>query len=142
MNTQIETIDPSRAELRLSLDSNLYPRDVLYAAAYVFLDRAYVLLDCVESRYVVSVRCKEMVDEAKLRSFAGEFENELLAQALRLRVFNANRNIIEKLTNLAIFGAAGPGPSLEAEQSNGPDAADTFIEDPLGIAAPWEAKKG
>src|SRR5439155_88257 len=38
--SQIETLDPATLTLTLSLDVGLYPRDVLYAAAYVFLDRA------------------------------------------------------------------------------------------------------
>jgi hypothetical protein len=37
--SQIETLDPGTATLTLSLDVGLYPRDVLYAAAYVFLDQ-------------------------------------------------------------------------------------------------------
>jgi hypothetical protein len=45
MQSQIETLDAAASTLTLSLDTSLYPRDVLYAAAYVFLDRAYVLLD-------------------------------------------------------------------------------------------------
>src|SRR4029450_9265443 len=51
--SQIETLDAATSSLTLSLDIGLYPRDVLYAAAYVFLDRAYVLLAPVESRFVV-----------------------------------------------------------------------------------------
>src|SRR3954447_12529506 len=104
---QIETLDPTTATLTLSLDVGLYPRDVLYAAAYVFLDRAYVLLDRQDSRFVVHVRAKHPVDETGLRGMAGEFENELLAQALRLRVADANQRIIEDVVAVAIGGAAG-----------------------------------
>ena len=40
--SQVETLDAATSTMTLSLDAALYPRDVLYAAAYVFLDRAYV----------------------------------------------------------------------------------------------------
>ncbi len=145
-HTQIETLDAAAATLRLSLDSELYPRDVLYAAAYVFLDRAYVLLDRQDSRYVVHLRGKQELDEATLRAMAGEFENELLAQALRLRVVKANQKIIENITALAISGASGGGAASARADAALVDLAapgeDGFLDDPLGIATPWEGKKG
>ena len=147
MHSQIETLDPQTSTLTLSLDVGLYPRDVLYAAAYVFLDRAYVLLDRDGSRYVLHVRGKQALDEATLRVFAGEFENELLAQALRLRVVKANQKIIEEITTLAIAGAAGMPGDDGADGDALPDTFDAaddsmdFLDDPQGIATPWEAKK-
>lgn len=146
---QIETIDPAGSTLVLSLDIQLYPRDVLYAAAYVFLDRAYVLLDRQGSRFIVQLRTKQKADEATLRAMAGEFENELLAQALRLRVAKANQRIIEDITALAINGATvGTTPSEEAAADEfflidvDHPGDDGFLDDPLGIATPWEKKKG
>ena len=71
---------------------------------------------------------------------AGEFENELLAQALRHKVVQANQRIIESITTLAISGAAGPSqePALIDMENPGDDG---FLDDPLSIATPWEAKK-
>ena len=151
--TQIETIDANAATVTLSLDIDLYPREVLYAAAYVFLDRAYVLLDRDGQRFIVRLRGKQALDEATLRAFAGEFENELVAQALRHKVFAANQRIIENITNLAIAGAGGPEPyyedaapeNQEGTPLSGLEGADDdtmdFLDDPLGIAKPWEADK-
>ena len=141
---QIETLDAERSALTLSLDIGLYPRDVLYAAAYVFLDRAYVLLDRADSRFLVHVRGKQPLDEAALRAMAGEFENELLAQALRLKVVKANQRVIEQITTLAIAGAAGAlggGADDDAVPLDIDDPADGFLDDPLHIATPWEAKR-
>jgi His-Xaa-Ser system protein HxsD len=147
--TQIETIDPAGSTLTLSLDLQIYPRDVLYAAAYVFLDRAYVLLDRQDSRFIVHLRTKQKVDEATLRAMAGEFENELLAQALRLRVAKANQRIIEDITALAINGATGGAESSDRGSADelflidvDDPGDDGFLDDPLGIATPWEKKKG
>jgi His-Xaa-Ser system protein HxsD len=142
--SQLETLDPAAATMTLSLDIGLYPRDVLYAAAYVFLDRAYVLLDRDGDRYLVHLRGKQPLDEPTLRAMAGEFENELLAQALRQRVVQANQKIIEDITTLAIAGAAGGTPSAEDAapmiDMEAP-ADDGFLDDPLGIGTPWEEKK-
>jgi len=148
--SQIETLDPATSSLTLSLDVGLYPRDILYAAAYVFLDRAYVLLDRVESRFVVHLRGKRPLDEATLQAMAGEFENELLAQALRHQVVDANRRIIEDVVAIAIAGAAGDvegtagtalegAPRMDPSDPAGPE--DGFVADPNGIARPWEPEK-
>ena len=143
--TQIEALEPATATLTISLDCELYPREVLYAAAYVFLDRAYVLLDRQGPRYLVHLRAKQPVDEATLRAMAGELENELLAQALRLRVVRANQKIIEQITALAITGAAGVSYGDEgAEDSaslNAGASVDGFVEDPIGLGTPWEDRK-
>ena len=72
--TQIETLDANASTMTISLNDDLYPRDVLYAAAYVFLDRAYVLLDRAGERFVVHLRGKQPQDEATLRAMAGEFD--------------------------------------------------------------------
>ena len=145
--SQIETLDAATSSLTLSLDVGLYPRDVLYAAAYVFLDRAYVLLDRVDSRFVVHLRGKRPLDEALLQAMAGEFENELLAQALRHQVIDANQRIIQDIVEVAIAGAAAgiepdAPPSAETPPLIDPgDPEDGFLADPLGIARPWEPEK-
>lgn len=143
-HTQIETLDPSTSTLVLSLDCELYPRDVLYAAAYVFLDRAYILLDRENERYVVRLRGKLPLDEATMRSMAGEFENELLAQALRSRVAQANQKIIEGVTALAISGATAhsqPGYAADGMIDMENPSLDGFLDDPNGLGRPWQDGK-
>lgn len=146
-NVQIETLDPATATLTLSLDVGLYPRDVLYAAAYVFLDRAYVLLDRQDARFVVRFRSKRPLDEATFHAMAGEFENELLAQALRHRVVDANQRIIEDVVAVAIAGAAaGVDPEPGSSPAHAPlidldDQSDGFLDDPLEIARPFDPAK-
>ncbi len=145
-NAHIETLDPATSTLTLSLDVGLYPRDVLYAAAYVFLDRAYVLLDRRDARFLVQFRSKRPLDEATFRDIAGEFENELLAQALRHRVIDANQRIIEDVVAVAIAGAAArvepsAGPMTDPPLIELDDAEDGFLTDPQGIARPFEPGK-
>lgn len=152
--SRIETLDAETSTLTLSLDVELYPREVLYAAAYVFLDRAYVLLDRVDARFLVHLRGKQALEETALLALAGEFENELLAQALRHRVVQSNWKIIEQITTLAITSAAGstfdqgepalasPGGPASGKLPQAADDAKDFLDDPLGIATPWEGKNG
>ncbi len=139
----IENLDAAASRMTLALDIGLYPTDVLYGAAYIFIDRAYVLLDKDEGegrsgRYLVHLRGKTALSEDQLRALSGEFANELLSQALRRKVVKANQKIIEEIATQAISGAAGgslPNDFLAADD----DGLD-FLDDPLGIAVPWEEK--
>lgn len=140
----METLDATNHRITLSLDIGLYPTEVVYGAAYVFIDRCFVLLDKQESggkgvsRYLVHLRGKTALPESQLLAFSGEFSNELLSQALRRKIVKANQKIIEEITTQAIAGAAGG--TLPSDFLDAGDADMDFLDDPLGIAVPWEDK--
>ena len=122
---------------------------MLYAAAYVFLDRAYVLLDRDGARFLVHLRGKQALDEATLRAMAGEFENELLAQALRHRVVQANQRIIED-DHHAWPSPAPPAAAEPARRRGGATPSLIDMQDPATTASsttrwasprPWEAEE-
>ncbi len=144
-NPAIESLEPDPQRVTLSLDISLYPLDVVYGAAYVFLDRCYVLLDKREggtrgaSRYLVHLRAKAPLSAEQLSAMSGEFANELLSQALRRKIVKANQKIIEEITTQAIAGAAGGTLPSDFLDMGGDDL--DFLDDPLGIAVPWEARK-
>ena len=125
--------------VRLDMDATLYPLDALYGAAYVFIDRCYVLLDRPDpAHWRVTLAPKSgPADEAALRALVGEFANELLSCAWRHRITAENRATIEAVTMQAIAGAMGP-PSLDDLAAF--DFTQEKFEDPLGIAVSWEEK--
>jgi His-Xaa-Ser system protein HxsD len=129
---------PSEGALLLEFDEALYPKDAIYGAAYIFIDRCYVWLDRPkEGRVSVRLKLKPGVSRP-LDDLAGEFENELLGQAWRRMIIDENRQLIEQVTTQALAGAAGP-PGLD--DLLGTDIDDeTAFEDPLGIAMSWEEK--
>jgi len=128
----------SDGSLRLEFDEALYPKDAIYGASYIFIDRCYVRLDrpC-EGRVSVTLKLKRGL-ELPLEQLAGEFENELLGQAWRRMIIEENRQYIEQVTTQALSGAAGP-PGLDDLLSMDIDE-ETAFEDPLGIAMSWEEK--
>lgn len=132
------TTTQSDGTLELEFDESLYPKDAIYGAAYIFIDRCYVWLDRPRpGRVSARLRLKPDVDRP-LDALAGEFENELLAQAWRRMIIDENRQLIESVTTRALAGAAGP-PGLD--DLLGMDIDDeTAFEDPLGIAMSWEEK--
>jgi His-Xaa-Ser system protein HxsD len=128
----------SEGVLVLEFDEGLYPKDAVYGAAYIFIDRCYVKLDRPkDARVSVRLKLKPGVTR-NLDELAGEFENELLGQAWRRLILDENRKLIEEVTTQALSGAAGP-PGLD--DLLGMDIDDeTAFEDPLGIAMSWEEK--
>jgi His-Xaa-Ser system protein HxsD len=124
--------------VELELDEGLYPKDAVYGAAYVFIDRCYVHLDRAGDRRIkVTLRAKKGKIEDSA-AYAGEFENELLGQAWRRQLVEENRQLVESITARALAGAAGP-PGLDELLAMDIGEATAF-DDPLGIAMSWEEK--
>jgi His-Xaa-Ser system protein HxsD len=163
----------------ITVDLTLYPVEAVMGTAYVFVDRCYVFLDKpAETKVQVSLTGMAGTTEDDLRRIAGEFQNELLSQALRQEVGRRHERVRELLLARALFGAAprmeedasgagdlagrddldgdlglgegldggGEGADASADAARGPDGAalpddnDDYLDDPLGIAVPWEQK--
>jgi His-Xaa-Ser system protein HxsD len=137
----VVSLDPDGLSVSVRLDAELYPLGALYAAAYVFLDRAFVLLDAPDAtRFVATLTWKKPPSDAPaLERLAGEFANELLSCAWRAKIATDDRTVIESATARALAGALG-APTLD--DLEGFDFGDTPLEDPLGIALSWEDKYG
>lgn len=131
--------DLAAASAHLDLDEALYPLEAVYGAAYIFIDRCYVVLDRIApGRLRVTLSPKQLpADAAALRAHAGELANELLACAWRHQITRENKATIETVTTQAIGGAMGP-PSLDDLAAF--DFSSEAFEDPLGIATSWEEK--
>jgi His-Xaa-Ser system protein HxsD len=135
----LAAIDVSAGSARLELDEALYPLEAVYGAAYIFIDRCFVLLDRPSAGKLRATLApkKAGASEADLRTLAGEFANELLSCAWRHQITQQNRVLIEQVTVQAIGGAMGP-PSLDDLAKF--DFSSQPLEDPLGIAMSWEEK--
>jgi His-Xaa-Ser system protein HxsD len=123
------------------VDTRVYPLEVVYGAAYVLMDRAYVHLEPRGPAGVdVRLAGKEPLDRAGLRALGGEFANELVNQALRTTLDESGRKLREYIVAKAHFfqedGARNVQRLLDATMQ------EAFDEDPLDIAVPWEEKYG
>jgi His-Xaa-Ser system protein HxsD len=135
---ELVAVDVGAHAVTLRVDPAAYPLDALYGAAYVFIDRCYVLLDKPDANYRVTLSWRKPDPSAEhLRALVGEFANELLSCAWRAKIAAESRAIIESVTAQALGGALGP-PSLD-ELEKFDFSGETF-EDPLGIALSWEEK--
>lgn len=134
-------VDLQEGSAWVELDSTLYPLPAIYAAAYVLIDRAFVLLDRpADERVRVTLMPKATPATADdLRALVGELANEVLACAFRHQLTQDNRVTVETVTMQAMAGAMGP-PSL-ADLADF-DFTDDALDDPLGIAQSWEERHG
>jgi His-Xaa-Ser system protein HxsD len=129
------------------VDPSVYPVDAVMASAYVYIERCFVFLDKLEGgRLKVTLTAKQGTSDAELAEIAGAFQNELLAQALRQHVAARHERVRETLVARALFGAAPVLPASAEPPGLDPRflpaSDDDYLEDPLGIAVPWEEKYG
>ena len=136
--------DLEAGSVTLTVDAAVYPLEAVYGASYIFIDRCFVLLDRPRAGSVaVTLTPKKGAEGAEvLRQMAGEFANELLTQAWRLKIVEENRVLLETVTTQALAGAtarsAPAEPSLDDLASF--DFTEESFDDPLGIAMSWEEK--
>ncbi|MEM6962051.1 MAG: hypothetical protein AAF550_09965 [Myxococcota bacterium] len=127
--------------IALEIQTELFPLDAIFGASFTFIDRAFVFLDRPKETSVrVHLTLKNAASAPELnalRSLVGEFANELMACAFRLRITEENRATLESITMQAIAGAMGP-PTLDELEDF--DFSEEPFEDPLGIAMSWEEK--
>ncbi len=141
---QIEsTQDSADRAVLLTLDEKVYPRPVSIAAAYRFIDRCYVRLSRAgRGKLEVRLKAKDEQAEDGLQQLAEEFGNELLQQLMRHQVAEQTSGLREVLVGRALLSAE-PVETLgpEPDQPQGEGELD-YLDDPLGIAVPWEEKYG
>lgn len=136
---ELVSVDVEQNSISMLVDESIYPLEALYGASYVFIDRAYVLLDRPDAKHfrvTLSIK-KGDVDAEGLKALVGEFANEILSCAWRHKITEENRSTIESVAMQAIAGAMGP-PTLDDLAAF--DFTEEPFEDPLGIALSWEEK--
>jgi His-Xaa-Ser system protein HxsD len=129
------------AAVDVPVDLSVYPLEVVYGAAYVLMDRAYVHLTREgNDRVLVRLAGRQPLDREGLETLGGEFANELVNQALRVTLDESGRKIREYIVAKAHFfqeeGARDVQRLLDATMQ------EAFDDDPLDIAVPWEEKYG
>jgi His-Xaa-Ser system protein HxsD len=126
--------------ISFDVDQSVYPLDAVYGACYLFLEKCFIYLSRSKPD-VVDVRLtpRGPATPPELDALAGEFANEILSQATRLRLSQATARIREYYTAAALRAAAS-APSIDellAELES-----EELGEDPLEIMVPWEEKHG
>lgn len=78
-------------EKGIRVNSKIYPLEIIESAAYVFTDRAYIILDGdPENEVIVMIKPKQGYDKRILES---EFHNELLNYKTYARFSDKNKEL-------------------------------------------------
>lgn len=129
----------AKDHVSFEVDESVYPLEAVYGACYLFVERCFVYLTRpVAGTVGVRLTSREPVTAEALDALAGEFANELLSQALRLRLSQSTARIREYYSAAALRAAAS-APSIDdllAELES-----EELGEDPLEIMVPWEEKQ-
>jgi His-Xaa-Ser system protein HxsD len=127
-------------QISFEVDESVYPLDAVYGASYLFVEKCFVYLSRSKPGVVdVRLTSRGSATPAELDALAGEFANEMLSQATRLRLSQTTARIREYYTAAALRAAAS-APSIDdllAELES-----EELGEDPLEIMVPWEEKHG
>lgn len=104
-------INENYAELRVNTE--IYSKETIFAVGYVFLDKAYILLDIDKNDFVIYLYPQQKGSD--LNQICLEFCNELLNYAHYFTRSENNAEAIKSIMQRALFSAA---PSLvqEAEE--------------------------
>lgn len=106
-------IDVKQDHAQLRVSEAIYSKQTIYAVGYVFLDKAYILLDKDGSDIIVYLYPQQQ--DADLKQLCLEFSNELLNYAHYFSRAETNAEAVKMIMQRALFSAA---PSLvqEAEE--------------------------
>jgi len=150
--------DSNVVEVRVKKD--LFSKKALIAASYILMGKSYVMFDDNEKFYLIFLKPKENYDLEKL---AWEFYTKLVEQEALFTHQQQTENIREMIINQALSNYIEPEEIKMKEEAvvqqerirdevnkamyafrvgNERPLEELFVEDPLGIAKPWEEKYG
>lgn len=139
----------------IKFHKSLYSTDALFGTAFVFLDRCYVHLDMVGDDHIEVTLALRPDSGLSLAALAGEFKNEMVNQALRFKLAKQTEKVRTMIVGRAIGEAvpaeetAGDSRTYHSVPDLPPEVAKLlseeeesldFLDDPFGIAVPWEEK--
>ena len=133
----IDNLEIHEDHVIVSVNPKIYSLDVVYSAGYVLMDRAYVVIDGdPEEEIIVELRPKKRDD---LEILGRDFNNELINYAVYKSQSEANREVKETIVKRALLTNVG---EEEAEEKEEDFEDESYLDDPEGIAIPWEEKYG
>ncbi len=143
---------PKEAKAIVTINPKVYPLEVVYAACYVLLDKAYFILDGdPEKEIKVIIRAKDSkIGKKELEKIALQLHDELINYATYAVQAARNQAVREAIikralaTNLAeeeYCAECEETLKEKAKEIEMPEEEDLFIEDPEGIAKPWTPEK-
>ncbi len=122
-------LDETEKNVAVFVNPKIYPLPAVFSAAYSMMDRAYAVIDGDREKRVV-VRLWPKGTQG-LKEIALEFNQELLNYAVCLAQAKKTEPVRQALAKRAFLA-----------HSMAEESAGLFVDDPMGIARPWQEQKG
>jgi len=121
-------LNNDKSHALVSVNPQIYDKEIIYSAAYAMIDRAYIVIDGdPEKKVLVEIRPKDSSNDAG--QLALEFNEELINYAVYKSQARQNKDLRKAIINLA-FTANSVSDICSNDN-------ETYIDDPEGIAKPW-----
>jgi His-Xaa-Ser system protein HxsD len=128
-------IDPKGDRATVHINARLYPLEVIYSAAYVYLDKAHFIFDGDPKKEVV-VTITPKKSDLDLKHLCLEFNNELINYSVYVIQAAKKQPIREAIIRKAL------ATNNECDETGlNDDAGEEWVDDPEGIAKPWTPDK-
>jgi len=121
----------------IKINPKIYPLDVIYSAAYVFIDKVYIIIEG-DPEKEICIMLKPKKDQ-NIENVGEEFYNELLNYLVYKNYGSKNKKIRETIIQRALITN---DPSIITEEEDVNEDIEEYLDDPEGIAIPWEEKYG
>ena len=123
----------------VSINPTLYSLEIIYSAAYTFIDRAYIIIDGdPKEEIIVQIRPKD--NSADIENLGREFNNELINYSVYMHRTIKNQVIRETIVQRAL-NTNNFQPQASQYNRDSQENQISYIEDPDNIAKPWKAKE-
>jgi len=122
-------IAPGGKEATVLVNTKLYPPEVIYSAAYVFLDKAHFLFEGEPKKQII-VTIKPKEKGLDLKRLCLDFSNELINYSVYVIQAAKKQPIREAIIRRAL------ATNTLADETEEPEESD-WLDDPEGIAKPW-----
>ncbi len=130
-------LKPKENTAVISVNPKVFALEVIYAASYVLLDRAYFILDGnPEEEIKVLMRPKKKLKKNELEELALKFQDELINYSVYVVQAARNQAVREAIIKRAFATNMGAGTGGASTGKGEPR-----IDDPKGIAEPWTPEK-
>ena len=127
-------INKEDGSVLISVNPEIYPLAVIYSAAYVFTEKAYIILDGnPHEEVLVQIKAKNKKDNPK--TLADEFGNELLNYAVYKSQSEKNKEIRKAILQRVLLTNIKVKPQKDDFQNI---KEDDYKKDPEGILKPFK----
>ena len=120
----------------ISVNPRIYPVDIIFSAAYIFIDKSYVIVDGDPNEEII-VQLKAKDKSIDLEKMGREFNTELVNYSFYHAQYVKNAPIREAIIQRAFFTQSAEPRIVEQPQ----EEKEGFIEDIEKIAKPWKPRR-